>query len=65
MFQDKKKAVLGVSVAGVAASASAAVPAGVESAIQGAASDMVTVGGYIIVALAGLLAFRLIARIMS
>lgn len=60
-----KKVVVGASLATLAVSAQAAVPAGVESAIQAAAADMVTVGGYILVALAGLLAFRMIARIMN
>ncbi|WP_392423689.1 major capsid protein [Eikenella halliae] len=55
---------LGTTLAAVGSQAYAAVPTGVKEGIEGAGTDAMTVGGYVIIAAVALFAVGLILKIM-
>lgn len=57
-----KKSVVVAGLTTVAASAMAAVPAGVTTAITEAGTDVATIGGAVLVVIVGLFGFRMLKR---
>lgn len=64
-FVRPSRAALAASALMASAASHAALPEGVSSAITGAGTDAATVGGLIIVALAGLFLFTLIRKVLK
>lgn len=66
MFKSRnsKLALLGTSLAALGSQAYAAVPTGVKEGIETAGADALTVGGYVVIAIAGLFAITLIVKIL-
>lgn len=66
MFKSRnsKLALLGTSIAALGSQAYAAVPQGVKEGIESAGADALTVGGYVVIAIAGLFAITLIVKIL-
>ena len=66
MFKSRhsKLALLGTSMAVLGSQAYAAVPTGVKEGIEAAGADALTVGGYVVIAIAGLFAITLIVKIL-
>ena len=66
MFKSRnsKLALLGTSMAALGSQAYAAVPQGVKEGIESAGADALTVGGYVVIAIAGLFAITLIVKIL-
>jgi hypothetical protein len=62
--KSSKLALLGTTLAAVGSQAYAAVPTGVKEGIEGAGTDAMTVGGYVIIAAVALFAVGLILKIM-
>lgn len=59
-----KLALLGTTLTAFGSQAYAAVPAGVKEGIEAAGADALTVGGYVVIAIAGLFAVTLIVKIL-
>lgn len=66
MLKSKSRhpALLGTTLAAVGSQAYAAVPTGVKEGIEAAGADALTVGGYVVIAIAGLFAITLIVKIL-
>lgn len=62
--KSSKLALLGTTLAAVGSQAYATVPNGVKEGIEGAGTDAMTVGGYVIIAAVALFAVGLILKIM-
>ena len=62
--KSSKIALLGTTLAAVGSQAYAVVPNGVKEGIEGAGTDAMTVGGYVIIAAVALFAVGLILKIM-
>lgn len=62
--KSSKLALLGTTLAAVGSHAYATVPNGVKEGIEGAGTDAMTVGGYVIIAAVALFAVGLILKIM-
>lgn len=61
---NRKAALLGTVVTAASVQAYAAVPEGVQTAISGAGTDAVTVGGYVIAAVAAIFGIFLMIRVL-
>lgn len=59
-----KMALVGTGLAALASQAYADVPQGVKEGIEKAGADALTVGGYVVIAIAGLFAITLIVKIL-
>ena len=62
--RNSKLALVGTSLAALGSQAFAAVPTGFKEGIEAACSDALTVGGYVVIAIAGLFAITLIVKIL-